>query len=375
MLKNQYSMSGSRKYGRSAGRKKILNLRGSDKITITVFAIVLTAYAMFGPGINGQASADTDTNDALETENQDSQKAVSAVKTSATENYQEISDEYLAEISDFDVLVLKENGNVDSVPVEQYVAGVVASEMPSSFDLEALKAQAVAARTYVTSRRDSYNNGKSKHTGAYVCATTCCQVYRNTEELRKVKSDDWIKTDYNKVKTAVSQTAGQLLYYDGELVTQPLFFSASGGKTENSEDVFSNALPYLRSVSSSYENAEKYNNFETVKTYDELKKLLSSYGTVNLTPDNIKVLSLTEGDGVALAAFDTLQLTGRQVRELLELPSADFTIKTTDDNVTFITNGSGHRVGLSQYGADGMAANGYNYKEILQHYYSGTSIA
>ncbi len=374
-MKNQYSMSGSRKYVRSAGRKKIINLRGIDRITITVFAIVLTAYAIFGPGINGQASADTEKPDNLQAEEQNSQEAVSAVKTSAVEDYKEISDKHLSEISDFDVLVLKENGKVDSVPVEQYIAGVVSSEMPSSFDLEALKAQAVAARTYVTSRRDSYNNGKSKHPGAHVCSTTCCQVYRDTEGLRKVKSDEWIKTDYNKIKTAVSQTAGQLLYYDGELVTQPLFFSASGGKTENSEDVFSSALPYLRSVSSSYENAEKYTNFETVKTYDELKKLLSAHGTVNLTPDNIKVLSHTEGDGVALAAFDTLQLTGRQVRELLGLPSADFTIKTTSDNVTFVTNGSGHRVGLSQYGADGMAANGYNYKEILQHYYSGTSIA
>jgi len=303
-----------------------------------------------------------------------------------------IEDKYLEEISDHSVKVMMEDGSVREIPLESYVAGVVASEMPSSFDFEALKAQAVAARTYVTAKdRDLAASGAGRHVGACVCTTSCCQVYRDVDGLRSAKSAAWLAEDYNKVKSAVAETAGELLYYDGELVSQPLFFSASGGSTENSEDVFASAVPYLRSVTSSLEIVEKYDGREVSFSLDDLEEKLTSYIKahpepaapadysasalpVKLSGAEISVESRTAGGGAAVIRFGDIRLTGRQVRELLSLPSADITVEKTADTVTFITNGNGHRVGLSQYGADAMGKAGSTYKEILAHYYSGTEV-
>ena len=303
-----------------------------------------------------------------------------------------ISDEYLEEISAHNVKVLMEDGSIRDIPLESYVAGVVASEMPSSFDYEALKAQAVAARTYVEAKtQDLAATGAGRHDGASVCATSCCQVYQDVDGLSSVKSADWMAEDYNKIKKAVVETAGQYLYYDGELVNQPLFFSASGGSTENSEDVFTSAVPYLRSVSSDLETVEKYDGRQTSFSLNQVEEKLTSYikahpqpkapadydasaVPVDLSGADIDVESRTDGGGAALVRFGGIILTGRQVRELFSLPSADITVQKTAATVTFITSGNGHRVGLSQYGADAMGKAGYTYKEILSHYYSGTEV-
>ena len=311
---------------------------------------------------------------------------------SVVDSIKEISDKYLEEISTHSVRVKMEDGSLRDIPIESYVAGVVASEMPSSFHYEALKAQAVAARTYVEAKnRDLAATGAGRHQGASVCTTSCCQVYRDVDGLRSVKSADWMAEDYKKIKNAVADTAGQYLYYDGELVSQPLFFSASGGSTENSEDVFASAVPYLRSVTSSVESVEKYDNRETSFAMADVEAKLTAYISanpqpkapaaynaaalpINLSGGDIMVESRTDGGGAALVRFGDILLTGRQVRSLFSLPSADITVKSTVDTVTFITSGNGHRVGLSQYGADAMGKAGSTYKEILSHYYSGTEV-
>jgi stage II sporulation protein D len=296
-----------------------------------------------------------------------------------------ISDESLEAASDSDVLVLLDDNTVSSVPLETYVSRVVASEMPSDFSFEALKAQAVAARTYVEGRRMQYESGTSKHPEAFVCATTCCQVYRDESGLRSVKSDEWYENDFNKIKNAVAQTAGEMLYYNGELVQQPLFFSsAGGGRTENSEDVFASAFPYLRSVDSEYDSPEKYTDNVTTFPLNEALKKVTEYASSNpsavtVISDNadasqIEVMSRTEGGGAKLVRFGSTALTGRQTRTVFNLPSSDMTVSSDGETVTFTTQGSGHRVGLSQYGADGMAQHGYSYSEILSHYYSGTTV-
>lgn len=279
------------------------------------------------------------------------------------------------------------DGSTQKVPLELYTARVVASEMPSTFSYEALKAQAISARTYAEGRREQYEQGKSKHHEAYVCASTCCQVYRDEAELRKVKSDKWYENDFNIIKNAVAETAGELLYYNGELVQQPLFFSsAGGGSTENSEDVFAGTVPYLRSVESLYDAPEKYTNKKTtiplLEVMSKVKDLAASSPsavTVVSAGDadassSIEIISRTEGGGASLIRFGSIALTGRQTRTLFDLPSSDMDISVSSDTVTFTTQGSGHRVGLSQYGADGMARRGYTYKEILRHYYSGADI-
>lgn len=358
-------------------RKKNRAPGALDIPALIVFITVMTIYAINGHG-NSDASGDT--------------RAASAppqtiITTTPPDHTAPITDAQLTALSTSTVLVRMSDGSIENIPLELYTARVVASEMPSSFSYEAIKAQAVAARTYAEGRHEQYEQGKSKHPDAYVCATTCCQVYRNEDELRKVKSDKWYENDFNIIKNAVAETAGELLYYNGELVQQPLFFSsAGGGRTENSEDVFAGALPYLRSVESLYDAPEKYTDKTTTVPLLEVMSKVKDYAashessvTIVSAGDSdaassIEVLSRTEGGGAALIRFGNIALTGRQTRSLFSLPSADITVSVSGDKVTFTTQGSGHRVGLSQYGADGMANRGYTYKEILGHYYSGTQV-
>jgi stage II sporulation protein D len=270
-------------------------------------------------------------------------------------------------------------GKTETVNFEDYVKGVVAGEMPADFEMEALKAQAVAARTYSLSKIiRSGNGGNPDHPSAPVCDDTHCQVYRSPEELKQIKSVEWMDTGWKKIQEAVDSTKGQLLYYQGQLVEQPLFFSSSGGKTENSEDVFVSALPYLRSVDSPYETAAPHQNEQAVFTVSEFtQKIKSTYpgkeiGSVN--SNTLKVTNRSQGGRVISMQIGNLTLKGREVRDLCGLKSANFTISLQGDSVIITTNGYGHGVGMSQWGANGMAEAGFNYKQILTHYYTGVEI-
>ena len=272
------------------------------------------------------------------------------------------------------------SGTAETIDFEDYVKGVVSGEMPSTFHIEALKAQAVAARTYSLARvlRAGSEGNPQAHPAAPLCDSTHCQVYRSPSELEQLKGSAWMNDDWQKICSAVDKTKGQLLYYNGELVEQALFHSSSGGKTENSEDVFAAAVPYLTSVDSPYEEKATHREEKHAFTIDELASAVrSSYpGTDfgSITAGSIKILSRSSGDRVASMQIGSGTLTGREVREALDLPSANFTVDISGNTVTFTSNGSGHGVGMSQYGADGMAENGYDYKEILSHYYSGTQV-
>lgn len=268
----------------------------------------------------------------------------------------------------------------ETVDFEDYVKGVVASEMPSTFEKEALKAQAVAARTYSLSR---YLNAKkdgnpSSHKKAPVCDTVHCQVYQDKNGLKKSKGSKWMKSDWKKISTAVEETKGQLMYYDGKLVKQALFHSSSGGKTENSEDVFSAAVPYLVSVDSPYEEDATHKKETMTLSISQFSSKLKaaypkiSFGTV--TSSDIEILSRSSGGRVESMKVGNGTVSGVQVRQALSLYSANFQIAISGDQITFTTTGSGHGVGMSQYGANGMAKEGRSYKEILSHYYSGVEI-
>lgn len=273
-----------------------------------------------------------------------------------------------------------ETGKVDTLHFEEYIKGVVSSEMPSTFHIEALKAQAVAARTYSAARIIAYTETEnpSSHPKAPLCDTTHCQVFRTESELKKIKGKSWMNHDYKIICEAVDDTKGQLLYYKGELVQQALFHSSSGGMTENCEDVFAASVPYLVSVESPYEDNATHQNEKTSFSIDEFtSKLKNAYPDTYFGPvtsENIKILSRSSGDRVEKMQIGVASLTGRQVREALGLASANFKTDIDGDTVTFTSIGSGHGVGMSQYGADGMAKEGYDYKKILSHYYSGTEI-
>jgi len=255
---------------------------------------------------------------------------------------------------------------VDTVALEEYVAGVVASEMPSGFHAEALKAQAVAARTYGLAKMEKAKTGNPQaHPEAPLCDGTHCQAYQS----EKIS---------DKVRQAVLDTKGQVMYYQGTMIDQPLFHSASGERTENSEDVFSAAVPYLRSV----ESGQYENGAYAAETYSiSLEALVKQVRTLDgdASGESVKVLSRSEGGRVESMQVGGATVTGRQIRELLGLRSANFTVKMITDSdggqqVLFTTSGNGHGVGMSQYGADGMGQAGFTYKEILQHYYSGVEV-
>ncbi|MGD6816566.1 stage II sporulation protein D [Metabacillus sp. 84] len=261
---------------------------------------------------------------------------------------------------------------VENVPLEEYVFGVVASEMPADFEEEALKAQALAARTVIVKQLTA-GTGIATPAGskANVTDTVIHQVYKNKEELKRIWGSDY-SWRAEKVQTAVSGTAGQILTYEDKPITAS-FFSTSNGYTENSEDYWANALPYLRSVKSPWdEESPKYYNQQIFPVAEFEKKLgvkLTSAGSVG------KVTERTSSNRVAKVEIGGKTLTGRDVRSKLALKSTDFTWTLKDGNVVIQTKGYGHGVGMSQYGANFMAMDGKSYKEIVSYYYNGTTLA
>ncbi|MEH7235246.1 stage II sporulation protein D [Bacillus sp. JJ1562] len=259
---------------------------------------------------------------------------------------------------------------IDNVPLEDYVVGVLAQEMPAKFEIEALKAQALAARTYVV--RHMLSDQKiGVPDGADVSDTTNHQVYKSIEELK----EEW-KSDYDwkikKITQAVKETQGQILTYDGAPIDAQ-FFSTSNGFTENSEDYYKNEYPYLKSVESPWDvNTEKFYNQVQVSVADFEQKLGIKIGNAN---DIGKVTARTQSNRVAAVEVGGKSFTGREVREKLGLRSTDFSLERKGNNVVIKTKGYGHGVGMSQFGADGMAKDGKSYKEIVTHYYQGVEIS
>ena len=268
-------------------------------------------------------------------------------------------------------------GKTQQMDIEEYLYGVLSGEMPSDFNIEALKAQAVAARTYVIYKIE--NNIKSGHKGADICTNSShCQAYTSYENLKNTKGEDWIKNSYPKVKQAVNETKGHIITYNGEPIL-PLYFSTSSGKTENSEEVFSTEYPYLRSVDSPYDKyAPKYASTLKISNKDFVSKLKSTYSDINITQNNlssqIKILNRSDGGSVEKIKLGNKELTGRDIRNILNLNSANFEIKFDTNSLDFVVKGYGHGVGMSQWGANGMAEEGYKYYEILSHYYKDTTI-
>lgn len=259
---------------------------------------------------------------------------------------------------------IKRNENIVEVPLEEYIIGVVSAEMPASFEKEALKAQAVAARSYVLTKMD-----QNKNLEYDVVDTVSHQVYLNDEELKNKWQDKY--DEYSlKVKEAVLETKGEVLIYDGKII-EAFFFSTSSGFTENCEEVFMEALPYLRSVDSHYDEiSPAYNTTVSMSLKEFYTKLNLPYNEEL----NIEVVSTTSTGRIKTIKINGTTFTGNQMTSKLKLKSTFFNIVRNDSNITINTKGYGHGVGMSQYGANGMAMEGYKYDDILKHYYSGVEI-
>ena len=259
-----------------------------------------------------------------------------------------------------EISVYRSNGSVINLNMTDYLIGVVSSEMPASFNLEALKAQSVLARTYAL---------KAKQTEKKLTDTVSTQSYIDIDQMKN-KWRNSFNTYYNKIKNAVENTNGEYLSYNGNYI-EALYHSTNNGKTESSLDVFGNYYPYLISVSSEYDkNASSY-----LRTINMPLDTISNKLGLNLNNDSvISILSYTDGGNIKEININGNNFSGKKVRELLGLRSADFDISISDNNANITTRGYGHGVGMSQYGANGMANAGYSYKDILSHYYPGTTL-
>lgn len=270
---------------------------------------------------------------------------------------------------------VSEEKTIKELDIEDYVKGVVAAEMPVSFNIEALKAQAVAVRNFAMNRiKNKCSNGK----GADICDTVHCQVY--IDKSKKIK--EWGNNgekNWNKINEAVSATKGQYMYYNGALVLNAQYFAASWGKTEDSKVVFGDYQPYLSSVKSLGDSlAPKYSTTLNIDNKTFINKIKNKYNIYKLSEgnlsSNIKISSRNESGSVKSVNIGGKNISGIEFRKLFDLNSTNFTITFSKNYVAIKCLGYGHGVGMSQWGANYMANEGKSYIEILKYYYSGVEI-
>ena len=270
---------------------------------------------------------------------------------------------------------LADSGKCVTMPFEEYITGVVCAEMPALFEVEAIKAQAVAARTYTVSKINANANDlQDAHKGASICTSPShCQAYVPKEEISK-KWGNNAEEFYNKIKSAVLDTKGEILTYQNEPI-RAVFHSSNSGRTENASDVWGGDFPYLKSVESFGEDlSPKFLTEYTVdyKVFcDTVKKEYPDADLSKFVGD----ISRTEGGAVDTIEIFGVKIKGTKMRSMFILKSANFDIKKDGETVIFTVHGYGHGVGMSQYGANYMASQGKNYAEILAVYYNGAQIS
>ena len=258
------------------------------------------------------------------------------------------------------VNVKRSNGNIETIELEEYVIGVVGSEMPALFNIEALKAQSVLARTYAL---------KSKSIGKTLTDNESTQSYKSKNQLQTMWGNNY-NNYYNKIKNAVLETKGKYLTYNGKYI-EAVYHSTSNGRTEDASNVWGNSYSYLVSVDSPYDNLNPSFEYEKELSYEYISNKLG----IEVNKDSlINILGKTIGNRVSKISINNKDFTGVEFRNILGLRSADFELEKQEYGIKFKTYGYGHGVGMSQYGANGMAKNGSNYQDILKHYYKGVTI-
>lgn len=271
---------------------------------------------------------------------------------------------------------LSREEQIINVPLEQYVRGVLAAEMPIEFELEAMKAQAMAARTYIVRRLLDQDDTHVPVKGALVTDTVMHQAYVTEEQLRKNWGTQY-DVNLEKVTKAVQDTKGFILTYEGKPINAT-FFSTSNGYTENSEEYWQEHIPYLRSVPSPWDIAisPKYKSTTTLDARGVFRSLGLSHAVAAVSSgrSSMKVMEETEGHRIKKIQIGGKLFSGREMREKLGLPSSHFTWKWVGNQIEFTTLGYGHGVGMSQWGANGMAKEGQTAEQIVKHYYSGIDI-
>lgn len=248
------------------------------------------------------------------------------------------------------------NDDIVNIPLEDYIIGVVAGEMPALFELEALKSQAIASRTYAINHQRS---------NEYITATTDDQVYLTDEQMQE-KWQDKYDQYYQKIKRAVTETSGLIMTYNHQPI-KSYYYSMSNGYTESSLNVFNEQNDYLTIIPSPFDE----NNSKTVSiSKNEFCEKLS-IDCQNISISNIEK---NKSNRISHIKINNKTFTGIEIRKILSLRSTDFTIEILPSSVTITTKGYGHGVGMSQYGSNNMAKLGYTYEEILKYYYQNIEI-
>lgn len=255
------------------------------------------------------------------------------------------------------ISVIRE-GTVGEMGLEDYLVGVLLAELPRDFAMEAKMAQAVVARTYALA---AVQRG-TKHPGAVCTESGCCQGWTDPGEY-------WAEDGVASARAAVEATRGLVLTYGGALI-EATYFSSSGGRTEAAVAVWGSDVPYLQSVESPGEENTAHYREETVISTEVFLEKLGLSG-----PLTLGTVTYTEGGGVDSLVLCGKTFRGTQVRTLLGLRSTAFQLIPEGNQIRVKTAGFGHRVGMSQYGAQAMAQAGKSWREILEHYYPGTEIS
>ncbi len=269
------------------------------------------------------------------------------------------------------------SGEVQEIDFSEYLKGVVAAEMPASFHEEALKAQAVAARSYILTRMQGYmrDGAPKEHDGAMTCDNPAhCKAWSSKETLKKQWGENF-DMYWDKISSCVEQTCGVVMTYDGNLVNA-VFHSTSSGHTENAKDVWGSDVAYLVSVKSEGDElSPKYSDSLTISIDEYKNNILKNYPDANW--DNKELLeSINRSDAGGITTIETggCVIAGSQFRSLFSLRSTNIEFSYDDKTITMTTKGNGHGVGMSQYGANYLATTGKGYKDILKSYYTGVDV-
>ena len=271
-------------------------------------------------------------------------------------------------------LLHTETNEIEEVNLDEYLYHVVSAEMPANFEMEALKAQAVVARTYTI-----YKIKHKNHDNADICDShLCCQAWISKEDRLSKWDENERESNWNKIVACVNVTKGKIITYQGEPINA-FFHSNSGGMTEMPVNVWGGTgYPYLQAVETSGEDAytQYASELEIIKQelVDKIKEKHADISIDWSVEKPIEILEYTDGNRVKTIRFGNLNLSGVEVRTLLGLRSANFTFEIIGDSVKFSVKGYGHGVGMSQTGADSLAKQGKNYEEIIKHYYTGVEI-
>lgn len=271
-------------------------------------------------------------------------------------------------------LLHHDTGETEEVGLDEYLYHVVSAEMPVDYDIEALKAQAVVARTYTI-----YKINNKKHDNADICDdSNCCQAWVSKEVRFSRWEEGKQEENWKKIQDCVDSTKGQIITYNNEPINA-FFHSNSGGKTEMPINVWGGSgYPYLQVVETSGEDGYKQYSSEAEFLYDDiLNKLKEKYQDIQIdfnNDDDVKILEYTDSRRVKTMKFGNYEIAGTEVRSIFGLRSTNFEITKQDGKIKFIVKGYGHGVGMSQTGADSLAKQGYGYQDIIKHFYTGVEI-